>query len=109
MKGELQASVTRTSSQQTPSQRFQRIQDHISTIESDNILNNVNYLNKFGITISKEPVRVQGRVLQAPKIAYANVEKDTFNAGEWDLKDVRKGTRNEPVQFLKPSKGIGKF
>lgn len=91
----LQGMVTRKSSQQTPFDRFLGLSRHISTIESDNIIDRVNYLQNFGINIAKNKTQIKARILDAPQLAYGQgMSLDTRNMGQWDMKNYT---------FLEPS------
>ena len=92
----LQGMVTRKSSQQAPFQRFRDIENHVKTINQDNTINGTNYLQHYGIKIEQNKAKVQGRILDAPRVEYGNgQEVDTQNRGEWDMKGN--------IQFFKPS------
>lgn len=44
------------------------------------------YMNEFGIKVSAEPLHLEGRVLQAPKIVYKENALIMPRDGVWDLK-----------------------
>ena len=76
-----QSDVTKASAQ-TPLNRFSGILNHVKSLNDDSTINNVNYLDKFGISINIKPLEVEGRVLSAPQIKYRNKEL-SVNNGTW--------------------------
>lgn len=68
-----------------PEQRFGDIQRSVkNTIDSSR-----SYLKEFGLTISPEPLKLAGRVIQPPNVMYQNEKTiGPFN-GAWDLRDAK--------------------
>ena len=52
------------------------------------------YLNEYGMKINPNPVVTKGRLIQNPKVAFANGETDPRTSGRWDLKDKKFLTPN---------------
>ncbi len=44
----------------------------MQTIVEENKINGINYLEKFGIKISNQPMKVNSRILDPPIITYKN-------------------------------------
>jgi hypothetical protein len=76
--------MIRESASQLPSKRLQIIRDSTKSIIDDS----KHYMREFGVEMTRrnEPIRIDGRVLEAPELGYARNKTLTPRDGKWDLK-----------------------
>ncbi|XP_067145128.1 protein argonaute-2-like [Centruroides vittatus] len=66
---------------QPPTERFKAIQNSLEEIKRDSRP----YSEEFGINISSDPLKVVGRILNAPEILYFANQKTQPENGRWNL------------------------
>ena len=79
------AEMIRTSARQLPQERINLIEKSMRKSKEEGAC----YLNEFGVKIRNQPIRVPGRVLEAPYLEYANGSIQP-QGGKWDMKTGKK-------------------